>query len=666
VSALAFVFVLHPRPVPADDTVEVQVRGDRPGVPSHDPSVAGSVIREERLKSPGLTSADVLRMQPGVAVFDTGGFGALSTASIRAAAPAETPVYLAGIRINDDVGGTADLSTVPLWLVHRVDVYRSNAPLAADQLGLGGAIFFEPRWPKGNEAVAGAMAGSFGARAGWFNAGVGDERGAAMIGVRLESARNDFPFVNDQGTRFDPRDDRVVRLNNNDAKSFELWGLGSADIGPSAHLHVVFNALDKDQGFAGLKLLPSTAARVTFHRRVAAVSTALPCGGDCELTTTTAAIFSHSRYDDPLREALLNATSVDFDATRVEDAVAVRVALADSLSITPSVRAALERSSTEVAGDASTRARGARARRAFARAAAQIEWFAGDAVTLRALGSAECHHTALVGSGPFFLPGGAAGLAGDGTACHPLDLTGRFGIELGRSPFAVLANIGRYARVPTLSELYGISGAVRGNEMLAPETGVSAELGTRVSSPSGRALGRVSLDVFAFVRVAKDFISYERAAQGYVRPANLGSARVIGFEALTDYRPFPDLLLEVSATALDPRDTSAAHLVNDLLPYQSRLQVASRVELRTAVPSDFIRAAATSVSYFYQASRYADPAGLVVIPEQGSLDVDGELALAEGLWLRGRVANVLDATRFDLVGFPLPGRAAYLSMEARW
>jgi len=56
-----------------------------------------------------------------------------------------------------------------------------------------------------------------------------------------------------------------------------------------------------------------------------------------------------------------------------------------------------------------------------------------------------------------------------------------------------------------------------------------------------------------------------------------------------------------------------------------------------------------------------------VVPEQGSLEVTGELRLfSEQLALTARLANLLGQTRFDLIGYPLPGRAAYLAMEIEW
>ena len=44
---------------------------------------------------------------------------------------------------------------------------------------------------------------------------------------------------------------------------------------------------------------------------------------------------------------------------------------------------------------------------------------------------------------------------------------------------------------------------------------------------------------------------------------------------------------------------------------------------------------------------------------------------ASASWLSGvlisraRLANVLDSDRFDIVGYPLPGRSAYVSLEVR-
>ncbi|MGA7123583.1 MAG: TonB-dependent receptor [Polyangiaceae bacterium] len=658
---VAAVAIAVARSALGDEPPEVEVRGDRIASPPKEPSVAGSVIREERLRSPGLQAGDVLRTQPGVTVLETGGYGSPSTASIRGATSAQTPVYLAGIRLNDDVGGTADLSLVPLWLLHRVEIYRSNAPLAGDQLGIGGAIFFEPRRPRRAEVDAGVLGGSFGAHAAWALAALGDDASSGLVGIRVDGAQNDYPFVDDGGTRFEPGNSRIVRLGNADQRTADAWAIGSARVGAGGRLDVVVNAVDRDAGLPGLPLFPSTRARVAIQRQLGGLTISIPCEArGCEVTSTTAAVVSRARYDDPLREAALGTTQVDLDATRVEEALQVRLSASDRLTLTPAFRASVERLAIDAASAASVRAQ-----RAFSRAAVQGEWTVNDLVTLRALASAECDATSHDGAPPWALAGDVTGPPRGG-ACGQFEPLGRAGAQIGSGPLVVLANVGRYARVPTLSELFGISGATRGNTALMPESGVSVDAGVRATASSAGVLRGASVDVFGFVRTASDLIAYERS-WGYAVPYNVGSARVAGVELLAAYNPAPFVFFEVAATMLDPRNTSAARPVNDILPYQPELTVVPRVELRAKIPATTVDSGSLSVAYFYESSRYADPAGLVVIPEQGSLDVDAELgALRDRVVLRARLVNLLDQTRFDLIGYPLPGRAAYIAVEAKW
>src|SRR4051812_49935233 len=149
---------------------------------AREPFAASSRVGRERLAAPGVRAPEVLRSEVGVQIAETGGLGAPATASIRGATAAQTPVYLGGVRLNDQVGGAADLSTIPLWLVERVDVYRGNAPFEADELGIGGAVFFEPRRPKRKEAAAGGTLGRFWTRAGVWYFLVGGDQGGGLVG----------------------------------------------------------------------------------------------------------------------------------------------------------------------------------------------------------------------------------------------------------------------------------------------------------------------------------------------------------------------------------------------------------------------------------------------------------------------------------------------------
>lgn len=647
-----------------DAPIEVEARGDRDAMPPpKDRSVAGSVIPEERLKAPGLRTSDVLRTQPGVAVTETGGYGELSTASIRGATAAQTPVYLAGVRLNDDVGGTTDLSTVPLWLLHRVEIYRSNAPIEADQLGIGGAIFFEPRIPRALDAGAGVQAGSFGNRAVWGFGGTGKQRSAFLAGVRLERADNDYSYVNDRGTRFDSSDDTTVVRTNADAKTLDAWGIGRVGLG-RGHADVVVNDTEREQGIPGLGLFPATRARGRLSRRIGAVRTEVPCDSNdaCSFSASTALLASTTEYDDPLRELSLGATHSELSGLRAAQSLRMKIRPVAALEVSPALNASVESLGVDLSGTPSLRAR-----RVSSRGAVSAHWAASDVVGIHSTASAECNGTSAGGRTPWSFPDDPAEPSAL-DPCARVDQSGRVGVELGPTAFTVLANFGRYVRVPTLAETYGISGAVRGNSTLLPETGLTADLGVRARrSPDKTILSRAYLDLFGFVRAANDLVAYQRSSLGYVRPFNLGSARVLGAELLAGMHPLPFVLVELAATALDPRDTSDDRLPNDLLPYHSKLTLVPRTEVRATPGGAVVRYVKTSASYFYQSNRTADRAGLVTIPAQGSLDLDVEVGMFdEHLFARARVANVLDQQRTDLVGYPLPGRAAYAALEARW
>ena len=631
----------------ADEPTDVHATGSH--VPAlADPSMAGSVITEERLEAAGARTAELLRAQPGVGVTETGGYGSLSTATIRGATSAQTPVYLGSVRLNDDVGGTADLSLVPPWLLRRVEIYRGNAPLRADQLGIGGAIFLEPKRPTRSQLGGGSLYGSFGASGAWLHASVGTPKASALFALRAERADNDYTFTDDRGTRFDPSDDRQVRRSNADAQTLDFWALGRAELGREARAEWLLNIVDREQGIPGLSLLPTLRARATLRRELVAVSTRVPCATEdrCALTSTTSMLASHADYDDPLGEVGLGSTHVRVRGGRVEEALLLRWDASPRVTLSPAVRTSAEQLGTDAKDGPSLRATRGRAQTALLG-----EWAPNEAWVFRALGAADLEATDV-----------ATGGAGT-TRLLP---AARLGAQLGHGPVVGLLNLGRYARTPTLGELYGISGAVRGNATLVPEGGFTADLGTRLEGPRRGMFTEAAVDAFVFARVADELVAYRRSSLGYVTPYNVGSARILGAELSAHVRAWTFLVAELSMTLLDPRDTSDGRsTTTDYLPFRSRLVVVPRVEAHTGpLRAVAIDDAVLAASLLHQSSRYADAAGLVVIPAQTTVDLEASVSFASKRFaLHGRVANVLDQARFDLVGYPLPGRAGYLSFE---
>jgi iron complex outermembrane receptor protein len=632
---------------PEPDEVRVLGSARSPASAPKDPTVAGAVVSEEEVAAPGVRATELLRGQVGVQVAEMGGAGAPGTASIRGATPAQLPVYLAGVRLNDEIAGTADLSRVPLWLIDRVEIYRGNAPIEADRLGIGGAIFFEPRWPHDRALAASATLGSWGTRGLRAWASTGDRDAAVLAGVSVEAATNDYPFTNDRGTLLVPSASTTSTMSNADVTTYDAWLLGRARVHDSGTVDAFANATAREQGVPTLALVPSRRARGAFDRAISGARALLVLGPRVTLEAQSSISLAVSHYSDPLEELALAAHDVRLSGARASERLGARLDASDSLT----VRASLDASSETLSRD-DDGSRALRARRLESRAAITARQWLGDSLSVQALAAAECDGTS---------PGGDS-------ACDAFEPMGRAGVSWTRPTWEAFTNAGTYARVPSLAELYGVSPVVQGNPMLFPESGVTCDAGLRWNARAAGAAPNPWASVAGFARWADDLVGYELSPQGYAKPLNVGRARVTGAEAQAGARFLRWFAFDLSATLLDPRNTTPGRTtVNDVLPLLSRLVLVPRVsgEWHTGLSwADRIRA---EMRWIYESSRYADAAGLAVIPAQSSLDAEVLAQTRDGAWtVRLRVADLLDGQRFDVVGFPLPRRSVFAAMEAKW
>lgn len=634
--AMAVALLLASLPANAqEEVIDVVVTGEDPTETERDRTPAVYVMRRPALDPPGRTLADALASVPGVEVRRSGGSADLATASLRGASSAQSPVYLAGIRLNDELTGTADLSTLPTWMLHRIEIYRGHAPIGVDELGMGGAVLLEPRTTEGGRAAIGI--GSFGER----EARAALSLGGALAGVRYAVGQGDYSFLDDRGTRFDESDDVERARENGDHRELDAWAISTLVSGES-RLVTLVNAYGREAGAPGLQLPGAREARVEQQRLLAGASGELDCGHGCTIDLGTDALLSRYALRDPLRE-LGGAELTRTQGERIGQRLGVRFPIVDWLDL--GLRGSARTSQLAIDAD---RAPLVRAERHLVRS--EIDAIATflERVELALITALECHTTT-----------GAE-------TCSVLEPVGRLG---GRvriiEPLSVLANVGRYVRVPTLGELYGVSATVQGNPALETETGWSLDVGV-ASSWRDRAITTYA-QLVGFARFADALIAYRRSSLGAVRPYNASSARVLGLELAAGLF-WRVLRLGVALTATDPRDVSEDRTIeSDLLPYESRLIVAPEIELISppwrAIHLD---RASLAARFRYRSERVADPAGLIVLSAEHQLDVDAALMFVEHLGLRGRIANLLDQRTFDLVGYPLPGRSYHALLEAWW
>lgn len=106
--------------------------------------------------------AEVLEQAASVEIQSTGGVGSNKKISIRGSETNQVLVLLDGIPLNDQFGGSADLSSIPTNIVESIDVYEGGSSSKFGSGAIGGAINIITKKRFKNEYKINLSGGSFG------------------------------------------------------------------------------------------------------------------------------------------------------------------------------------------------------------------------------------------------------------------------------------------------------------------------------------------------------------------------------------------------------------------------------------------------------------------------------------------------------------------------
>ncbi len=125
---------------PTFELPEIVVPGKRPQPITSTPASVSVITRDELDKLAVRTVADALRLLPELMVRSFGGLGSLSQPSIRGSTPTQVLVLLDGVPLNQLTVGYADLSTISIDAVERIEVLRGPFSALYGSGALGGVI----------------------------------------------------------------------------------------------------------------------------------------------------------------------------------------------------------------------------------------------------------------------------------------------------------------------------------------------------------------------------------------------------------------------------------------------------------------------------------------------------------------------------------------------
>jgi iron complex outermembrane receptor protein len=233
-----------------------------------------------------------------------------------------------------------------------------------------------------------------------------------------------------------------------------------------------------------------------------------------------------------------------------------------------------------------------------------------------------------------------------------------FGVRF--QPFEVLtikANAGRYYRMPTFLELFGNTGSVTGNAELEPETGENRDVGVVLNVARAGAWRALFLEVSRFDNKAENLILFFPNSQYTVKPANIGSSRVRGWEVSTAAK-WNMIELAAGYTRLDTEDTSD-------IPYYNGNELPSRPrdDINASLAYTW-RALRATYELHYMSANWLDRANLNETASRSlhNLTFDVKTPL-DGVSFTVQGLNLTDQRPVDVAGYPLPGRSFYTTLQ---
>ncbi|MFL5319879.1 MAG: TonB-dependent receptor plug domain-containing protein, partial [Myxococcaceae bacterium] len=219
--------------------------------------------------------------------------------------------------------------------------------------------------------------------------------------------------------------------------------------------------------------------------------------------------------------------------------------------------------------------------------------------------------------------------------------------------FSVRANAGQANRAPSFLELYVAQGTLIPNPNLRPERALFAD------AALSHKTAFTSASVGGFYSLYEDLISYELYPPMLAKPFNFRTARVYGLEAEGDVRPRSWLSASAGYTLMfsqNLRDDARFYLKE--LPYRPRHKLSARVSGGPRIFRGTVEVLAQSEQFLNRTDTLTLPARAFV-----NAGVSSVVHQSPEVTVSGELKNVFDQQAADLDGYPLPGRAAYVTLS---
>ncbi len=612
-----------------------------------------TVIQSEALQQRFTSVPEILSETVGVKMKRFGGLGDFSSISIRGSSSEQVWVYLDGFLLNAAQGGSVDLGKIPLAYIKSIEIYRGSAPVIFGQSGIGGLVNIRTRSSVHEQILSAQLQyGSF--NTSRLNLTFSTKPGKAdfLLGINREKSDNDFKFLSDNGTQFEPSDDIRIKRVNSQFESLNLLTKIGYDLTNKQRLLLYYNFLETEKGVPGLGAFQSETAnfKTEAHRS--------------SLRFDTTNLFSPG-FDTQfeLKYALKTEAFQDLEGD-------IGIGKQDNKNQIQSYEASIN--TDQVIGNYQIiKTRWQYRRESFKpsdkRSGTKKGRSEREIYTL-----ALEDQVALFDERLFITPGllyekidnrfeGDPGLASLGQEIT--DIGGKFlSRQIGllyriTDRLSLSSNIGRYFRQPNLFELFGDRGGSLGNPELLPEKGLNRDIGLSYKRRFKGILRKLEFTATYFDNVAEDLILFIQSSQFTARPENIAKSRVIGQElsAQTDIGKH----LSIQGNYTHQRAINQSNIPSEQGKFLPGRPI-NDFFLKTALNTRFL---GLYYSYHLTDQNFLDRRNQRNATSRQIHNI-GFSIQSKPLWsLSLEAKNLSDDQIEDIFGFPLPGRSYFITLQ---
>ncbi len=683
--SISLCVLMRTDPLRCEDSYEignVVVSADEEEVNTGSADATGfvTVIMVDELPSQAISIPEVLDQSVGVNVKQYGGLGSFSTISIRGSSSEQVVIYLDGILLNRAVSGVVNLADIPLDNVEKIEIYRGTSPARFGASGIGGVVNIITKKAKhSSTSKINYTFGSFETHKANLFLSRRFERLYYTFFYNHTQSRGDFRFKDDRGTRYNRDDDNWTRRRNNDFRSNDLLIKAGYEFDSGYKLDVNMNIFNKNQGVPGIGSYQSRDSRLKTFRNLSHVKLS---GDDLFIPGLSGeALFSYSfqrqKFRDTRGEIGFGRQDNRDDTENFSGQLLLSYLLGESHLITILAEATEETFQSrdnlsslqtpdsinriaylygfteKMRSPRKTRSEEQK-RFAYTFSLEDEIYLFNDRLMINPSLKYNYYDNDFKGMVPF-----SSALISPGSNTSESQLTRKIGAVLNIMEAVKLkGNLGKYYRIPNFYELFGDRGAIVGNTGLVPEEGINWDVGFSVSGKTPSIfLKSFNLEYSYFRNRVDNLILFIQNSQRTSIAMNISKASIAGHEFFWRFRFIWPVIISGNLTIQHARDKSSiAYWQGNTLPGRPKYELFNRIEVFTGRYRLFHEIEFLDESFL-------DRANTKKIDRRTIQNLGLSWSTEKRFTFTLEVKNFSDEMTEDVIGYPLPGRSYFFTVD---